>query len=390
MNFTKATLEGILKRHDGQRKMLHDGKQAGLVAELRGAGVITFYLYKRINGPPTKIRLGRFPEMTIDQARQQTIKLLGRIAEGQNPAAERRAARVEHTLGALFDHWLESHAKLHRRTWPEDKRQFDLHLVQLRRRRLSSISRAEVQALHAHIGNASGTVTANRVLSLLKTVFNKSESIGYRGDNPANKVQKFPEQSRDRFLLPDEMPQFWDSLHQEIPLFQDFFMLALLTGARRRNVQAMRWEDVHLRAAIWRIPHTKNDEPVVVHLPAEAVKILRRRQTEFNGFPWVFPSWSTSGHLEEPKTAWKRVINRACLTNLRIHDLRRTLGSWQAIAGTSLQVIGKSLGHKSLQSTQIYSRLTMAPVVESVDNATNAMLAAAQSELKTKRKKVAK
>jgi integrase len=73
--------------------------------------------------------------------------------------------------------------------------------------------------------------------------------------------------------------------------------------------------------------------------------------------------------LEEPKAAWKRILDRAGLKNLRIHDLRRTLGSYQAIAGASLVVIGKSLGHKSPQSTAIYARLSNDPVRASMKSA---------------------
>jgi integrase len=65
------------------------------------------------------------------------------------------------------------------------------------------------------------------------------------------------------------------------------------------------------------------------------------------------------------------------MADLRIHDLRRTLGSWQARTGASLSIIGKSLNHKSVQTTAIYARLDTDPVRESVERATSAMLAAA-------------
>ena len=70
------------------------------------------------------------------------------------------------------------------------------------------------------------------------------------------------------------------------------------------------------------------------------------------------------------------ILMTAEIENLRIHDLRRTLGSWQANTGASLHVIGKSLGHKSLAATQVYARLGIEPVRESVDKATAAMLEA--------------
>ena len=82
------------------------------------------------------------------------------------------------------------------------------------------------------------------------------------------------------------------------------------------------------------------------------------------------------GHIVELKRAWARILKKAKLSELRIHDLRRTLGSWQAAMGASLQVIGKTLAHKNVSTTAIYSRLNLDPVKQSITEATNAMLMA--------------
>lgn len=89
----------------------------------------------------------------------------------------------------------------------------------------------------------------------------------------------------------------------------------------------------------------------------------------------VLPSVkSKSGHLEDPKRPWRELLHRAGIKNLRLHDLRRTMGSYQAISGTSLHIIGKSLGHKSTSATQVYARLTADPIRESMQKATDRML----------------
>jgi integrase len=82
--------------------------------------------------------------------------------------------------------------------------------------------------------------------------------------------------------------------------------------------------------------------------------------------------------LVEPKKAWKRVLKAADIEDARIHDLRRTFGSWQAKTGASLPVIGKSLNHKNPSTTSIYARLDLDPVRTSIDKAVAAMLEAAQ------------
>jgi integrase len=150
---------------------------------------------------------------------------------------------------------------------------------------------------------------------------------------------------------------------------RDFFLMCLYTGARKSSVLSMKWEDIDFSIKEWRIPDTKNGEPVRIPLIKEALEILDNRSWLKDSMPWVFPGHGKSGHLENIRGAWKRILDRAGLKNLRIHDLRRTLASYQAIAGTSLLIIGKSLGHKSPQSTAIYARLSNDPVRASMESA---------------------
>ena len=246
------------------------------------------------------------------------------------------------------------------------------------RRKLDAIDNADVRSLHAAIGKTHPTM-ANRVVELVSTIYNRAIEWGYRGENPATGVKPFKEKRRARFLNqndPDELARFFKSLVDDTSLdFQHFVLLSLLTGVRRGNVLAMRWDDMNLDAARWTVPETKNDEPVVVPLVAEAVEILKARNPQASGF--VFPAQSKSGHMTPPKKRWQALMQRAGVSDLRIHDLRRSLGSWQAITGASLAIIGKTLGHKSPEATLIYARLHLDPVRASVNTATSAMLEAA-------------
>ncbi len=147
---------------------------------------------------------------------------------------------------------------------------------------------------------------------------------------------------------------------------RDYFEISLYTGARKSNVLAMRWEDVDLDLAIWRIPITKNKDSHLVPLTGPAVAILRRR-AETKKTDWVFPGWKKESHLVEPKRVWYKLLDDAGIEDLRMHDLRRTLASYMAITNHSLPIIAKALGHKSAQATQIYSRLTQDPVRNAMD-----------------------
>lgn len=217
---------------------------------------------------------------------------------------------------------------------------------------------------------------AVRAVNMLAAIINWGIRRGYiRCANPCRYVQKFKLKARERFLMPDEIERFKRSLLCEAQHIQDLFWLCLLTGARRGNVQSMEWGEIDTTLAFWRIPPDKhkNDESHLIPLTAPALAILSRRKA-VSASRYVFPSKSASGHVVEPKRAWKRILKRAKISDLRIHDLRRTLGSYLAIKGESPYIIGKALGHIDQRSTAVYARLHLEPVRVALKNAHESFL----------------
>lgn len=381
LNFTKATLNDLPLPQKSQRVYYYDTKVRGLGMSITRTGTKSFIVYRWVNGKPERVTLGRYPDLSIEQARGKAAEVNASIAKGENPNDKRRSERAEFTFADLFDEYLERHAKLHKKeaSWKEDEAQYHRHLSQWKSRKLSTIQKNDIQKLHQELGKKRGIYAANHLLSLLSTVFNKAIEFGaWDKLNPAKGVKKFREISRDRFLQPDELPRFFQALAEETnENIRDCVLLSLLTGARRGNVLSMRWEEIRFDTHEWYIPVTKNGLPQTVTLTQEAVAILVQRQKQqVEKTPFVFPSTGAKGHLVEPKKAWKRLLERADIKNLRLHDLRRTLGSWQAREGASLTIIGKSLNHKSPLSTSIYARLDLDPVRASVEKAVGSMFKA--------------
>ena len=380
-NFTKANLDALPPAARGQRLVCHDAKAKGLQMRVTSTGVKTFSVRRRTKGGQVeRVTLGRYPEMSIDQARRKTAEINAAIENGANPAEVKRAHRGELTFGGLFRDYIERHAKIHKRTWREDEQRYSQYLMQpLGKKKLSTINRQVIAAIHADITRAGHPAVANRVLATVSSIYGRATEWGLVESNPARGIRRNKEISRDRFLQSDELPRFFKALAEESnSTVRDYFLISLLTGARRSNVLAMRWSDVLLADGVWRIPETKNGTPQNVTLSPEVIEILAARKTVEGGCAvYVFPSHGKLGHLVEPRKGWLRILERANLGDLRIHDLRRTLGSWQAKTGASLSVIGKSLNHKSTQATAIYARLDLDPVRKSVNTATAAMLEAA-------------
>ncbi len=381
INFTKAVLDILPLPANGQRQSYHDKKTNGLQIRVTSTGVKTFCVFKRLKkGNPERVTLGRYPDMSIEQARKEAARINALIVEGINPNSDVRSLKTETTLLELFEQFLKHRrnkrgAYLSEKTKSTYQYDFNSYLAKWNKRQLSQFKDTDFIKLHTEIG-ADHPTTANRVIAMASSLFSyASEHRLFNGGNPAQGIKKFPETKRDRFLQSDELPDFFKSLAKEPnDTLRDYFLVLLLTGARRSNVQAMQWSQIHLERGEWRIPITKNGDSQTVTLTPEVVEILRTRQDK--GSPWVFPGSGVTGHLVEPKKAWKRLLERAGIANLRIHDLRRTLGSWQAKTGASLVIVGKSLNHKSPSTTAIYARLDLDPVRESVNRATGAMLAA--------------
>ncbi|WP_298624909.1 site-specific integrase [uncultured Zoogloea sp.] len=387
LNFTKTALEALPLPAAGARVEYQDSKTPGLRLRVTSSGVKTFCIFKRTKGgQPERITLGRFPELTVELARKEAAKVLATIASGANPAETKRALRAEHTFGDLFQQYMERHARPRKATANEDEQRYTQYLLKpLGSKRLSQVTRQQIATIHSDITRDGHPAVANRVLALVSSVFGRGVEWGITQVNPALGIRRNPEKSRDRFLQTDELPRFFAALEEETnPMLRDFFLVALLTGARRANVLAMRWDEVSLSEGVWRVPNTKNNTPQNVPLTGEVLRILKERKANSTASEaeFVFPGTGKTGHLVEPRKGWERVLERAGLQNLRIHDLRRTLGSWQAKTGASLTVIGKSLNHKSHLTTTIYARLDMDPVRDSVEKATEAMLQAGKKAAK--------
>lgn len=360
--FTKGKLAALVPGE--KRAIYYDTECRGLCLFVSPAGGKTFYLYKRIGGKPRQIKLGEFPDLSVERARDKADDVRRAVQEGEDPVEAKRKQREEQTLGELFGWYIVTHARLTKKTWETDVAVFKRHVEALAGRKVSEVSRADVRALHARLGARSGIYIANRVLALLRSVFNRAIRHELVTANPAEGIDMFRERSRDRRLTGSEIPRFIQALAEEPNEdLRGYLLLALYTGARKGNLLAMRWEELDFDAGTWRIPETKNGMPLVVPLEEEELLILRARLAEASS-PWVFPSRSASGHMVNPQKGWAALRKRAGLGDVRLHDLRRTLGSWMVDTGATLAVVGKALGHQHQATTAIYARLALDPIRE--------------------------
>lgn len=375
VNFTKTELAKI-SPPAAKYAVYHDTGVEGLVLLVYWTGAFRFYVYKKVDGRPLRLKVGKYPGMSIEGARKKALELLGSIARGEHPVSSEEKQKPGMSLGDVFDHYIEEYCKHHCTTWKATNENFYRYFKEWLERPVDTITHNDVQQIVNKLGTRRGHHTANRAYDDLRAVIAWGKRHGYVSiENPCIGVTKFKTRSRERFLTPDEFEKFFTALKTETNIaFRDYVYLSLFTGARQANILSMRWEDINFDLGIWRIPITKNKESQTVPLTNLALQVLvDRRDNNKDSDEWVFPSHSAVGHIVEPKKAWWKFLGRAKLKDLRLHDLRRTLGSYMAMNNQSLQIIGKVLGHKSPAATQIYSRLAFDPLRQAMENAQASM-----------------
>lgn len=376
--FTKQRVDALAPAPPGKRDEYRDEAMPGLWLRVSATGTKTYaVLARKKGGALERITIGTADKLTPENARTAAKKIVSDLALGVSHAGAARALRGEMTFEELWSAYLAG-TPMKARSRSNYEGFYKRHVQsELGKRKLSDVTADRVKKLHAKITKTAPT-TANRCNSLIKVAFNWAlrEEI-WAGSNPAQRIRKNVEESRTRYLQPAELARFFAALELSEDPGKSFFMLALLTGARKSNVLAMRWQDVHLDDALWIISaaDAKAGEEMTIPLVPEAVEVLRRIKKSTAASPWVFPTESKTGHYEEPKRAWATLLRRAELSNLRIHDLRRTMGSWLVRTGANTAINAKALGHKSMQAAAVYQRIADTdPVREAMERATTAMV----------------
>ncbi|MFA5592686.1 MAG: tyrosine-type recombinase/integrase [Micavibrio sp.] len=349
---------------EGKRSYIYDQIEKGLILQITLNGHKSFYFYKRIEKKTTRIKIGDFPETSVSAARREIVALRQRLLPA-NPSSY-----ISHsmTFRQMYRAFMEQYSMIEKKSWRYDEREIPMFCSHPFDRRISSIKRAEINNLHKAVALENGIYQANRILERIRAMYNKMIEWGWEGDNPATRIKKFREKARERFILPQEMPRFLQAVYEEEnKTARDIILMALLTGARKSNILQMRWEQICMETATWYIPQTKNGFAHAIPLSKQAMEILEQRIKKKDE-NWVFPGRGAEGHYICIKKAWQRMLKASGLKNLRFHDLRRTLGSWQAAVGENMFVIAQTLGHQSIQSTAIYARLNLDPVRKSVEH----------------------
>ncbi len=338
--------------------------------------------------PPDVLPSVDMGALTPDQARSEARQLLASVGRGDDPSAGRKAERLAPTTSDLLDRYLSEHVRIHNRptTIEEVERLVRRHIrPPLGHMKASAVSRSDIMKLHASMKDTPRQ--ANFVLSVLSKIFNLSEAWEIRpdGTNPCRHVQRYKENKRERFLSDSEL----GSIHQVMRAMEEeqavpsvvlnAIRLLALTGCRLGEIRRLRWEDVDFENGCLSIPDSKTG-PRLHGIGAHSLALLATLpRTE--GSPWVFCGTDPTAALrkERLEKAWQKIRAAAGIEDIRLHDLRHTVGTYAGQTGANSFLVRDKLGHKTTAMTDRYVNRDASPLRKLSDQVENRIVAATGS-----------
>jgi len=350
----------------------------------------TFVLFYRAQNRQRFMTLGQYGILTLDQARDKAKSFLGKIVDGVDPLLARKKEQAGQTVKVLAEAYIERYAKLHKKTWRTDRDRISKYILPaFGNLPVKSVIRSDVGKWHHKIGQVK-PYEANRNLALLSKMFNCSKEWGFveeTGINPAMGIEKFKEQKRDRWLTPEELPRLTKAIDGvENTYARGCLWLYLLTGCRKTELLRTKWQDVDFDRQELRLPETKAGGTHYIPLSGPAVEIFKNLP-RIDGNPFVFPGRNIGQPLINIDKIWRKVRKEAKVEDIRLHDLRRTVGSWLAQSGSSLHLIGRVLNHSNASTTQVYARFAQDHVKKALEDHGKQIMKIARGEQNGKRKK---
>jgi integrase len=358
---TDAVVKALPAPASGE-KITYDEAVKGFGIRVTAAGARSFVLnYRTRLGRERRYTIGRFPNWKTSPARTEALELRKVIDRGGDPLGDIHAGRKAPTVADLCDRFEAEHLPRLRPSTQTSYRQQIASEIRpvLGALKVAELSFSDVDRLHRTISKRGRRTRANRVTATLSKMLSLAVKWQYRTDNPCELVERNTEHKRHRYLTGPELGRLATAL-AEFPdvTVANAVRLALLTGARRGELLAARWDDFDLAAGTWTKPGATTKQKTLhrVALSDVAVRLLVAMRRHAPAGDWLFPARG-GGHLTAIRESWDAIREAAGIPDVRLHDLRHTFASISASSGASLPLIGAMLGHSSPTTTHRYAHL---------------------------------
>ncbi|EIT1180657.1 site-specific integrase, partial [Salmonella enterica] len=401
--FTKSKINELPPAQKGKQDEYFDSHVKGLRLRVGATGRKTFYAVRKANGKFIRTALGRFPEMSVEQARVAALETLGGIGNtGKNPnetKREQQAANV--TLRAAMELYIKTRGdRLKETTAIQYRRLLGNFSGDWLDMAIANISRDDTQSRHKAITEGSVWFGDERS-KLRKGVGAGSKAQADLWGRALRAVYNFAyDNYRDKSgakLLPEpptialSTKRQWHGLKRKntrirnhelgrwlraveavreeaeynrddhIAAICDALNMALFTGLRRGEVFGLEWDRVNIEGGYFWIDKTKNGDPLELPLTDTLLTILeRRKQYRVDNNKYVF-SACKGRIITDPRRAIEKIKEKTATgknkgekpINFTCHDARRTFGSVAELAGVGSYILKRLMNHRAYRSADV-------------------------------------
>lgn len=361
MRITKSQIDKIASpspgpKGKGRQEFYRDDIIPGFGLRVTSGGAKSFIVEKRINGKVKRITLGRYGNLTVEQARKEAMALLGEVAKGNDPIRERAARNAKSiTFSEAFEDYILTRKNLKDSTISDYRRSVDGPLKGWRTLALVDISKDMVELKHREYGKRS-PARANNAMRVTRAIFNHAMAKYEDSDgkpvitmNPVDRISRnrawYKIERRQTYIKPHRLSAWFqatEKLNNETT--REYIQLLLFTGLRRSEAARMEWVDIDFDDKTITIPKTKNNRVHVLPM-SDFLETLLSRRFEEQSSPFVFPADSERGYLVDPRFSVERVGNLSGVT-FTLHDLRRTFITLAESLDLPAYALKRLLNHK--------------------------------------------
>jgi integrase len=339
------------------QKRYYDDTLKGFGVRITSGGTKAFFVEKLVGSKLRRITIGHYPELTVEQARKETQKLLGKIATGIDPVIEKQALKVQLiTLDEAFQDYLKTRKSLKSKTLYDYKRVVDIAFSDWQKKPLLSITKDKIAKRHELLGTQHGEAYANLSMRMLRAIFNfaagQYEDAQGRSlilENPVKRLSQtrawYRIERRQTFIKSHELGNWYAGVIQlKNEILRDYLLLLLFTGLRRQEAATLKWSHVDLDAKSLTVPNTKNHKPHTLPLSDYLHELLKNCRQKISG-DYVFPGTGSGGYIVEPRKQMAKVIATTGI-QFTVHDLRRTFVTIAEGLDISSYAVKRLVNHK--------------------------------------------
>ncbi|HAT7071648.1 TPA: tyrosine-type recombinase/integrase [Legionella pneumophila] len=364
MKLTKTIVDKLEHIPGKTQTFYRDNDLKGFALRITSGGVKSFIVETRINGKVKRVTSGKYGNLTVEEARKQAKSLLGSVARGDDPIAEKKTKKVHAmTLQQVLNDYLKARKDLKPPTLNDY--QCVLHEVvpDWLDKPLVNITREMIAKRHTKHGQANSKALANNAMRVLRAIFNFAMYEYQDGNghpiitiNPVKYLSHtrawYRVDRKQTVIKPHQLADWYKAViilvetdnYRNALLWHDYFLLLLFTGMRKMEAASLRWEDIDLKSKTITLQDTKNHEIHTLPMSDFVFELMERRSRNKTS-EFVFPAESKTGYIYEPKKAVNRVVELSGVP-FTLHDLRRTFATIADSLDLPAYALKRLLNHK--------------------------------------------